>query len=372
MEFLSALRDGELGARMAWPLDLEVTGQFPSGANLLDKRFQVGWHVGMSSLAMDLQPTNDAVLRSDTERFIRAAFESSTPRTNEAGWSPIVNFFCSYIDATRVLQCVYRTAYEPGNEIVVGDLLIPLAGGTLNVSAHARADLTGQREAVLAAQKMREGKDPDPPGFLPQHEIDDPRLDEKFPESPLSRVRRAMAWRIDDAGIEISEPSTGVTAREAIDLPRARCNVTPPPRYVYCRGVSESMSPTLDTLTRVAPPGTTGRTISVWRIDVAPISGWFRRRKLRTLAVGTTKQWHREGVSGLDISPLALSEHQGRLQLDFRATFVTRGMPIQSVQRWFLDDTGQPIRVAAGGPPTVAAEELAADVELVAGSWRPD
>ena len=372
MDFLTSLRNGELGARIAWPSDLDVEDQFASGASLLDERFHIRWHVEMSRYALDLQPTNDDVLRSDAECFIQSAFETSTPRTRESNWSPIVDFLCSFIDATRVLKCVYRTAYEAHNEIVVGEVLIPLSRGTMRVSAYARATVTGVRETAISTQKISEGESPESASRLPQHEIDDPSLDDEFPTSPLSRVRRALAWRIDDAGFEITEPYKRVSVEADLNLPRAGCTVTPPPRYAYCPDIAEQMSLGLDCLTRVAPPGFTTRMVDVWRLDAAPISGWNRRRKLWSLAVETTKRWHRQGASGLEILSIADSEYQRRPQLDLKARFVAHDTPIQIVQRWFLDDTGQPIRVNAGGPTTMPIDELSADVNQVALSWRPN
>ncbi len=370
MGFLDELRDGKLGVRMAWPGDLRVEKELPAGASILDERFQVRWHVGMSQAAMDMDPAYDALLRADTECFTRGAFETGMPRTEESDWSPVIDFVCFSIGATRALRCVYRTAYSPGNEVVVGDVLVPLPGCTVIVSAGARAGVTGWRESALT-MKIGDHVGTQAVAQLAQHEIDDSRHDETFPESPLSRVRRALAWRIDDVGIEVSGPPDHAEAGRTITLPRSGSSVILPPRYRYCRSLSEAMSPTLDAFTRVAPPEVTSRLLDVWRTGAGPISKWFRRRQLKSLALEGLKAWGCLDVSNMDVSPVTFSEYEGRLQIDLQVRFDVAGSPTQSAQRWFCDNSGYPIRVSAGGPPSVPVEDLIADVDQLARSWCP-
>jgi hypothetical protein len=136
---VDARRDAEPGVRLVWPREVEVEDEHPSAAKLRDERFHVRWHIALSMLRMDLDPVGDKTLRLDTECFSRAAFQSATPRTEEPGWSPVIDFARLSLNGSDGLLCVYRQSYEPTNEVVVGEITIPLADGTLTVAAYAAA-----------------------------------------------------------------------------------------------------------------------------------------------------------------------------------------------------------------------------------------
>jgi hypothetical protein len=71
--------------------------------------------------------------------------------------------------------------YQRGKEIVMGHLLIPVAGGLFEVRAICGGGMTGLRESMLlmaAIPKPVEGE----AQFLSQRQYDDPRHDAMFPE----------------------------------------------------------------------------------------------------------------------------------------------------------------------------------------------
>jgi hypothetical protein len=109
-----------------------------------------------------------------------------------------------------------RRRYAPGDELVEGQLLVPIATGFLTMSLRARDQVTGYRESALALQHQLPSTNLSWPHST-QAFFDSPEHDHEFPEHCLSRVRGVRQWLLDRNGgaFEWTEaPASGAVARE--------------------------------------------------------------------------------------------------------------------------------------------------------------
>src|SRR4051812_399510 len=108
------------------------------------------------------------------------------PRTSDGAWTPLVDFDVVDDGGAPALRLVHRMTYEPGSEVVMGHLLIPLPDGLFEVRIVSEGldRTTGYRESVLAMKAMAASSSP-MPVFLPQAEYDARENDVAFPHHPL-------------------------------------------------------------------------------------------------------------------------------------------------------------------------------------------
>ncbi|GAB1515194.1 hypothetical protein [Actinophytocola sp. KF-1] len=122
-------------------------------------------------------------------------------RTAEVGG--LVEAFVVTVDGAQALLQIVKLPFEdrPG-QAFVASITVPKAqcSAVLRLVA-AEGPMTGAREAMVLADTIGETGGPDafysPAPYaprtrpkLPYHRADDPRLDERFPDHPLSRARR--------------------------------------------------------------------------------------------------------------------------------------------------------------------------------------
>ncbi len=301
--------------------------------------------------------------------FVRGHFETETPRTADPNWSPLVELDYANIREATGLVVVYRSAYDTGNEVVVGELLVPLVSGLMMFSARSRASTTGVRETVLAERAMRQGIKPLEAMAIAQEEIDDPRVDEEFYAHPLSVIRAAMRWLRYDADMEVLSPMEP-RANGEILLPSAGCAVVLPPRYVLTPALSGMMSGSIEMVTRVSPPGASGKDLHIWRIPNLKVEGRNRQARLKGLAVRIVRSWVQEGATQFKVDAKDMGDFEGRTQVECHASFRTATGPAQTAMRWFIDMDGTVFRVAAGAPSFVPKDRLYDDIKFVLQSWR--
>jgi hypothetical protein len=368
-KFIDGLRAGDFGLRFPFPDSFQMIDEFPLGANFLDENRNVAWHIGFSPSPLVLDPEHDALLRRDIKMFLRGRFETETPRTLDPEWSPLVDMEYATLPGSTALLIVYRSAYEPGNEALVGELYVPLSTGHVYFDARCRVGTTGFRESYLVAQAIDRGRSPGQAAAIAQSEIDDPRHDARFPRHALSIVRAAMRWLVESADIEVTDPMS-ISTEEETRLEDAECAVVLPPRYALNPTMSHRMAEGLIIANRVCPPGSSSMSLDIWRLPANVITGWNAKGRLKRLAAQTIRNCKREGASQIRLQTRGLPDYDGRTQIETYVRFHSGADYVHSVMWWFVDTDGQVFRVAAAGPQFVPRSELTAHVEAVVGSWR--
>jgi hypothetical protein len=239
MGLLSDLSNGTLGVRLSLA-SWRLLDEDERSARLVHDASATEWWVFFDSgLHLDLDDSQLPALRTNIERHCRFLFEQvfatqpatgNPPRTADLKWSPMVSVERRVIGEAPALEVLHRVLYQPGNEVVMGHLLVPLMGGLLEVRWVARElGMTGLRESMLGALMMQKKGEM---GFLSQAEMDDPVHDEKFAQHPISRARAAARLVLETTGIEISDPDD-VAAGCEIELEELGCTFTPPPGFVH-------------------------------------------------------------------------------------------------------------------------------------------
>lgn len=404
--FIRRLRRGQYGVRLRTPRSLRVIQKHPLGAYAADSDRPLIWHFGLSHVHLDLRPDYEAELRADIEIAARFLFDeeyqssvqepeqvgqageeftialakSYGPRTADPDWSPVVEIEHLEIDSCPVLKVIYRSAYQPGREIVVGHLLVPLEAGTLECTATGMADMTGMRESLLWDSLAPNGgvegdQDADSERSevrLVQSEIDDPAHDDLVPFHCLSVVRAALRWLSDPAGgaLEVSAPAPSPPLGE-MRLPQVGVAVTPPPRYVPAApGLGKTLAPYMGLFARASIPHVPPRTLDVLRMPAPHLYGPGRAARLERLAREEPQEWAREGAWRIDVDTEVLANPGDQVHVASYIQYQILTGPTHTVARWRADPDGEVFRVAVGGPPLVPRETLARDADAVARSLR--
>jgi hypothetical protein len=174
------------------------------------------------------------------------------PVTQEdPNWSPVIDL--EYRDVTTVskttcpaMMVIYRKAYRPGEQIVVGRFCLPVLKGLLEFEIEAVDKGLAWREAsvvadmckdqVMTTERLQE--------VLKSHEFDSSQYDDQFPSHCLSRVRKALQWLTEEAQLVVTEPALGLPYSPAAEimLTHLGCAFRPPPRFVYCPNLSNPES----------------------------------------------------------------------------------------------------------------------------------
>lgn len=363
MTLREALASGEAGVRWSAPASLAWREGSPVVAVADDATFGVTWFVRRMPWPIDLRPAHDEALRGDFEADARRDFEAAfrppaegdtfgrkEPRTADPAWSPIVDFEPVQVDGARALRVVRRLAYQPGNEVLSGALLAPLASGYVEFAALCRAGTTGMRESVLLAKQRVTGGDGEGK-FPPQSAYDDPALDAVFADHPLSRVRAALRWLLGEAGLRVTAPAAVVPVGEVV-LDEPGCAVVPPPRFLHVPRSVMAMSPTLGSMARVTFTDRAPQLLDVWR-HPSRFTGGDRAARLLSLARESTAAWVGEGVTDLAHGPAAVPGDGAAVVVEDVARFKVKGAPKVSALRWRVDPDGTVFRVSAGGVQSV-------------------
>lgn len=377
MELSRQLETGDGGLRWRPPEAAELTTDGPAqaiwrarpGAVLQVVRSPFPFSLGAAGGAgAELDP----VLRADLEAAARAAFvahhgerpaeDRPPPRTDDPTWSPVIEAAPVALAGGPAVRLIRRVAYAPGDELVAGHLIVPVADGHLDVMIMARAAMTGMREAVVMLKDSPAPDDPPPT----QARYDDPALDAAFPDHPLTIVRARLDALTGGGGLEVTRPAPR-PPREVI-LKEAGCAIAPPPRFVRVAAGLTRMAPTLCMLVRPAVDGWL-RTFEVWRVDQR-LTGGDVHGRLAALAAATVAAWEAEGVRSIRATSRPVDDLEGRPQIEQAVDFVTAGGPSRSCFRWFVDRDGVVFRVGAGGDGDIAGEALRADLAATLPSWR--
>lgn len=366
MGFREELAEGTRGARLALPESFEWQRQGKAGGTVVDRERKALWVIQVSPFRFDLRREHDALLRADIERQARHEFEEihraeehppgsggiRPPRTADPAWSPVVGVDRVRFGEADALAMIYRMKYQPGDELVIARLLVPLAGGTLDIGAYHRAQMTGVRESVLLVTKGPGA------GFPAQHEYDDPELDAMFPEHPLSRARATLRWLTapDGAGLAVTEPMPRDVPHE-VEIPAAGCAITPPPRYLPPREGAVPAGPTVGMFARLALSTESHRYLDVMRHPRERIRGADALRALLRLSTRDAEGWAREGVTDITTDATPVSVDDGRTHVSNTIHATIGGERMRAVARWMADE-GAVFRICATAPLYVTEQEL--------------
>lgn len=404
MSLLANLRNGTYGIQFHPPPVFALEIDEETFASFRDEEHRVDWYLEFSPLIVDLSPNQDDVLREDLRIETTAVFEScfesgrqrqdssvgvqgkditescglsddclfSVPRTKQdPAWSPVVSVARVTFAGVPALQVIYRMAYAPGNEIIIGRIVIPLEQGTVYVSALRRANMTGARESALTITRLQSS-----PVDTPQHlnisqaEIDDPSLDDSFPDHPLRVIRRALSWMLTTTlHVTVTAPLL-LQREELVELPNSGCAIRLPPRFRFCPRMAETMDRSLTPFVRATVPQSGSYTFDIWRVPSVTLKGTQALQQLRGLAEDHVRGWTHEGGVDVEVESVELPLFDGRPILRTFVRFRVNGHPNHAVASWFIDHDGTVFRVCAAGTESRSREELMAAVDESTLSWK--
>ncbi|MBS0151500.1 MAG: hypothetical protein JSR31_11215 [Nitrospira sp.] len=404
MSLLTDLRAGIHGLQFTPPSLWQLDADEDAFASFRDATHRVDWYLEFSPLIVDLSIKQDEVLREDLRRDTIAVFESyfemaktksavspleqgadldavtretvhnllSLPRTKrDPSWSPVVSIERATISDVPVLVVIHRLTYGAGDELIIGRIMISLEQGTVYLSALRRADMTGVRESVLVITRQQPGEDGDPErSEISQAMIDDPSLDEGFPDHPLSAIRRALHWALTTPlNLSIrtplsSEPETPMT------LPRSGCSVTPPPRFRVCPAMAAKMDSSLTPFVRATVPQGGSYSFDVWRVPSLSIKGRQATQRLRRIAEEHMREWGRKGDPAVEFEWAEYSMRDGLPGVSTYVSFHVNGQRNHAVANWFVDHDGTVFRVCVAGSISRSREELTTAVNDSTGTWQ--
>jgi len=240
MSVVTRLASGADGIELKIPSTFEPREDRDGMAVLVDPANEVVWHLFLANdVVLDLSDTSAASLERDVRthtEYLREVMESSaadfdgklSPR------HPLVSYEHVTVDGKPALSILHRMSLKPGNELVMGHLLVPIRDGLFEARWITKDALTGLRESILFAEEL--AKHPGADEFVLAElsksiDYDNPRYDAQFPKHALSRSRAAARWITTDAGIRVTAPPRAIPPRD-VELAPQGCSLTLPPRYV--------------------------------------------------------------------------------------------------------------------------------------------
>lgn len=404
MSLLADLHAGSHGLQFTPPSSWQLDADEDAFVSFRDATHRVDWYLEFSPLIVDLSTRHDELLREDLRHDTITVFESyfamaqtespippveqgadldavtretvhnllSLPRTKrDSNWSPVVSIERATISDVPVLVVIHRLTYSAGDELIIGRIVISLEQGTIYLSALRRADMTGVRESFLVITRQHTVEEGDAGlSEISQAMIDDPTLDERFPDHPLSAIRRALHWALTtplDLRIRTplsSEPETPMT------LPRSGCSITPPPRFRVCPAMAAKMDSSLTPFIRATVPQGGSYGFDVWRVPSLSIKGRQATQRLRRIAEEHMREWGRDGDPAVEFEWVEYSIRDGLPGVSTYVSFHVHGQRNHAVANWFVDHDGTVFRVCMAGSISRSREELTAAVNDSTGTWQ--
>ena len=376
MGLADRLERGDLGLRFRVHTT-EILDQAEHFALLVHPEHQVLFELVHHPWRLDVG--HSALWRTAIERHARLLFEESFRepeiaangplgelRTRDAHWSPLIEF--AAIEPQQAHWILLRRSYAPGDELVEGRLLLPIATGLVTVSLRAQDRMTGYRESELALQHGWATHRAWPQST--QARFDDPRHDLEFPDHCLSRVRRARQWLLDEnAGALTRTEPVAPPAQGEVVLTAADCAMTPPPRFQQLPSGSLRSSPGLANFSCVVLGGEElPRLLTVWDLQHR-LSNAGAAEELAAVACA------RLAVRGETAVRQPTFEISGRAgvsgpEAHVQLSFLCNGIPRQEHQIWFSDADRSVFGIGVDAPPSYPVAELANEVAAVRQSWR--
>jgi hypothetical protein len=389
------LQSGECGATWTPSESAEIDKEGERFLVLQDPVAKVTWQINESPFPFALDAAHDEVLRDDLEMSARQAFDdawkaaaegapSQSRRTEDPTWSPVIEQRKLDVPGGTAVRLLRRVTYQPGNEIIAGHVIVPVATGHLDFCAMARASFTGLRESIVMMTLMN-----DPPGdagateadaevpheseddeamrrpFPPQAAYDDPSLDAQFPEHPLTVVRKAIDGLCNS--VAITRPAAKPDA--VVHLEEPMCAFAVPPRYVLVPPEVVRMHPTLRLLIRTGV-GSWRRMLEVWRLDDVRFEHRDPRNELCAHAREVIAGWAREGATDIATEVEAVSDFGEHPQVQQSVRMKAEAGASHAVFRWWVEPDGIVFRIGSSGPPSIPDAEHIALLDGMQASWR--
>ncbi len=393
MKLMKALRSDALGIHLELPETIKVVSEADDAAQLIDEEHGVQWWLfwfaGMdmaigsaaeASLAVAMRHhavamfeamfQKKATAKADEGEAADAAAAANQSRTADPTWSPMIDLEHVKIgedtpSAAAALRTVHRMTYQPGNEIVMGHLLVPLAGGLFEARLIARDELTGVRESVMLASKRGGGDGDGEPQLLTQAEYDDPARDADFPMHALTRVRAALRWMKDEVGLRVLAPAAQYRGGE-VQLKQLQQALVPPARFVRFPALDDH---DVAGFQRVSFCGTDGlERLLVQRVGEL---GKVAPAELRARAEAFTRQLHQGKGAPTDLTLTTTEEELGgRPRVEILVEGRSEGGDLRNLLCWFLDGRGRPCFLGTMGSQAVPVDERRAELRAAVASWR--
>lgn len=383
MQMIESLQTGQFGVELRLPSHLHVRSDEEQRAELVDESNGVMWRFFFfPDLHLDLCEEHRADLRRSLEWYARSMFDDvfrqrdhmdgrSPPRTTDPSWSPLVDVEHLSIGGARALRTVHRMTYEPGSEIIMGHLLIPLRRGLFEARTVCGDQMTGYRESVLIDRRMGER----PPSSkediqrlmagLQQSDFDDPRHDDVFPQHSLSRTRAAIRWLCTESELHLTELPSPFEHGE-VELSHLDCVLVPPPRFAYelPGGPSQEGS-----FCRVSFCGTDG--VELLHVKRWDLSTRVSASNLPRVAESIARETHEvNGVKNIRVAgevPLPLDQRP-------QALVVVEGTghlgALRNAMIFFLDEDRRLWSLSRFGMAAVPRDAMVADLEGAVRSFR--
>lgn len=399
MSFIDDLKKGLPGIQLAIPDAWKRQEEHDRRAVLIDSEHRVGWHILHAPWRVDLRAAIADKRRRDIERHARFGFDQHyqqvpvpegakrpPPRTADPAFSPLISV--DYIDFAGVpaVMIVRRVAHEQVMEAVVGNILVPLATGVLDITAFQHTQETGYRETNLLNQAMQKY-----PGEglqklaqrLGQGYFDDPQYDAQFPTHPLTCVRAALSWlrKLPAAELRVTAPPPPLPEPGTeVELPQVGCAIKPPAGYVAVPPGVLPLPAGVAVLSRVILEAADDpQMLDVRQVSGVSLAPEDRTGQLLKLVQRQVAEWQSQGAQQIEMShePVALpagltaSGSSGEaVALAVQVKMVINGAPTQTVARWLADADGRVFRIGVATPPYVPVNEAAADVDEAVKSFR--
>lgn len=382
MGVLEALRTGQFGISLEIPAHWEVSKESAISAQLLDKERNVVWYFFLfPDQHLDLREEHHADLKKSLEYYARAMFDQvyeqlkqpdqeRSPRTADPKWSPMVDAEHVQIGDVNALRTIHRMAYQPGKEMIMGHILVPIRQGLFEARVLCVDQLTGYRESILYMKWTRDRELTEDEinamqAKIRQADFDDPKHDEGMPQHALSRARAALRWLCLDAKLRVTQLPAPLPEGE-INVPDLKCSILPPSRFVF---MPEKQSATTAFFRRVSFCGTDGEeffTIERWDdfvgkgdIDLAHAA----KAKARAI--------HKE--SGIEDGKLTVKELEGQDKRPQALVFVEGtghlGL-LRNAMLFFQDEHQRLWALSRCGTAAVPRKALTADLTQAAKSLR--
>jgi len=378
MGLADELESGELGVRCRVH-ETQILEQSPHFAVLLQPERHLALHIVKAPWHLDGRHASawKLAIEHHTQLLFEASFQPeqdpetgqpTEPRTRDQTWSPLIAF--EQLDAgTPAWWLLFRRNYAPGDELVEGRLLVPVATGLVTVSLLARDTITGYRESALALSNELPGTNATWSRST-QALFDDPAHDARFPEHCLSRVRDGLRWLLapEGAALVCTAPAIPTPSGE-IALPEADSVVTPPPRFAVLPAGTLPLAPSLASFSSVVLGGDEApRLLSVWSLPQRlPKSAG--PAGLEALVRETLSAWTQEGARDIELNVASVNGVLGP-EAHVHVRFQANGAPRQEQQTWFTDSDRSVFRIGVDAPSDYAKAELRAEVATVRESWR--
>lgn len=400
MGFIDDLKKGLPGIQLAVPDAWKRQEEHDRRVVLVDSAHRVGWHILHAPWRADLRPTSAEVRRRDILRHARFGFEQHyhqvpvpkgtqrpPARTLDPAFSPLISM--EYIDFCGVpaLFCIRRVAHEQLMEAVVGNILIPLATGVIDITAFQHTQETGYRETNLLNMAMQKY-----PGEglqklaqrLGQGYFDDPQFDAQFPTHPLTCVRAAFAWlrALPAEALKVTAPPPPLPEPGAeVELPQVGCAIKVPPGYAAIPPGVLPLPAGVAVLSRVTLEAADDpQMLDVRQIAGVSLAAEDRTGQLLKLIQRQVGEWQAQGAQQIEMShePFQLDAPPSpgvtasgeRIGLAVQVKMVINGAPTQTVARWIADADGRVFRIGVATPPYVPVAEAATDVDLAVRAFR--